>query len=309
MSHLTIAASEATFQNLFAVLRDNFSWHTGPTTLAVFNFSGTKVSLGYEIGIELENGTVDLRADNTIKISELDIKWKTLKVTIGFDIPEKCFGGWCVAWFPVKGCVARLPKICAFSKNPDINVPLDLSGLVTSEVSVIAMPKVTYAVNHPPTTSYLDAQDQGDANKWQVHAFPTTVDIDPIDVSDTVGDLLMTKLTDAIIKDMLVGPPWAKNLEKAFLGPIDQFIRDALDLPDDIQEWFSDLLNVSIGIGNLIAQAILIYLSNEYPLFEFEDPYQIVPASDVLIPVKIPVEDFSVKVTDDEMIVEANVGK
>jgi hypothetical protein len=305
MSHVTIAASEATFQNLFAALRDNFNWHTGPTTLPVFNFSGTKVSLSYEIGIELKNGTVDLQADNNIKISELDIKWKTLKVTIGFDIPQKCFGGFCL--FPTPwGCV-RAPKVCAFSKNPDIKVPLDLSGLVTSEVSVTAMPKVTYAVNHPPTTSYLDAQKQGNTNKWQVHAFPTTLDIDPIDVSDTVGDLLITKLTDAI-KGVLVGPPWAKKLELAFLGPIDQFIRDALDLPDDIQEWFSDLLNVSIGIGDLIWQAIMIYLSNEYPVFEFEDPYQILPASGLLIPVKIPIENFTVKVTDDEMIIEANVG-
>jgi hypothetical protein len=309
VKHLTIALSEGTVRSLFAVLRDNFSWHTGPTTFDVFNYSGTKVSLGYEIGIQLENGTVDLRPDNTIAVSELDIKWKTLTFTIGLDIPQKCFGGWCVAWVPVKGCVAHLPKICAFSKDPDIKVSLDLSGLVTSEVSVTILPKVTYAENHLPTTSYLDAQDQGNANKWQVHAFPQTVDVDAIDVSDTVGDLLMTKLTDAIIQNALIGPSWAKKLEQAFLGPIDQFIRDALDLPDDIQEWFSDLLNVSLGIGDWIIQAILIYLSNEHPLFEIEDPYPILKATISSIPVKIPIEkEPSVTVTDDELIVEANVG-
>jgi hypothetical protein len=305
MSHLTVAASEKAFQQLFAVVRDNFSWSKGPTTLDFGPFT-----LKYEIAIGLENGTVDLRADNTIKISELDIKWKVLKATIGFDIEEHCVGGWCIVWVPVRGCVANLPKICVFSANPDISVPLDLSGLVTSEVSVTALPLVNHAQNHPPTTSYLDAQAAGNADKWQVFAHPQTVDVDPIDVADTVGDLLMKELSSAI-EAFLPGQQWAKDLLLAYYGPIDTLIRNILDLPDDIGEWVADLLNVSIGIGNLITQAILIYLSHQHPVFEFEDPYPILPAIGgplPLIPVKIPIKDFSVHVTDDEMIVEANVG-
>ncbi len=304
MSHLTVAASEKAFRELFAMLRENFSWSTGPTKLDFGDYT-----LEYEVAIELENGTVDLRADNTIKISELDIKWKVLKVTIGFDMPAHCVGGWCVVWSPA-GCIARLPKKCFFSKDPDVTATLDLSGYVTSEVSVTALPLVEKAQNHPATTSYLDAQAAGKADKWQVFAHPQTLDVDPIDVADTVGDKLMSVLTDAI-EALLPAPPWAKGLALAWLGPIDLVIREILDLPDDIGEWFSDLFNVSIGIGNLIEQAIAIYLSHQYPVFEFEDPYPILSATGglvPLIPVKVPIEDLSVRVTDDEMIVEANIG-
>jgi hypothetical protein len=304
MSHLTIAASEKAFGELFAVLRDGFKWSDAKT----FNFGSYVV--GYDVEIELKGGKVDLQNDNTVTISELDIKWKVLKLTIGFDLPEYCVGGWCWAWAPTfKGwqCVAKVPKICAFSKNPDVSKTLDLSGLVTSEVSLAASLVANYQVNHPASVSYLDAQLSGTANQWQVFLVPKWLDVDPIDVADTAGDLLMNTLTTAI-QALLPGPQWAKDLILAWLGPIVDKIRDILDLPDDIAEWFSDLLNVSFGLGNLIAQAILTYLAIQKPLIEIEDPYPILPASGGLIPVKIPIEDLTVRVTDDEMIVEANVG-
>ena len=55
------------------------------------------------------------------------MKWDTLSVGVGFDIPEICVGGWCIIPTPF-GCALRLPKICVFSDDPDIDITLDLSG-------------------------------------------------------------------------------------------------------------------------------------------------------------------------------------
>jgi hypothetical protein len=85
-------------------------------------------------------------------------------------------------------------------------------------------------------------------------------------------------------------------------------IRAILDLPDDIAEWFSDLLNVSFGLLNLIVTAVADFFAAQNPLYEFEDPFPLLPAAPGLIPVKIPITDFTVRVNADEMVMEANVG-
>jgi hypothetical protein len=302
VSDLTVAASEDAFRELFAVLRDNFTFAASDSA------SFGPFSASYAVALHLEDGTVDLRADNTVAIKELDVKWDTLSVGIGFDIPEICVGGWCVIPTPF-GCALRLPKICVFSDNPDIDVTLDLSGVVTSELSATASLRTEYFIDpaRPPGMTPVQAQNAGLANKWQVFLDPETVDVDVFDIADIVGDLLEDAITDAI-NALLPGPQWAKDLVLAILGPIIDLIRAILDLPDDIEEWFSDLLNVSFGLLDVIITAVADYFAAANPLFWFEDPYPILKASGGLIPVKIPITDFTVLVNDDEMVVEANVG-
>jgi hypothetical protein len=302
VSDLTVAASEDAFRELFAVLRDNFTFAASDSA------SFGPFSASYAVALHLEDGTVDLRADNTVAIKELDVKWDTLSVGIGFDIPEICVGGWCVIPTPF-GCALRLPKICVFSDNPDIDVTLDLSGVVTSELSATASLRTEYFIDpaRPPGMTPVQAQNAGLANKWQVFLDPETVDVDVFDIADIVGDLLEDAITDAI-NALLPGPQWAKDLVLAILGPIIDLIRAILDLPDDIEEWFSDLLNVSFGLLDVIITAVADYFAAVNPLFWFEDPYPILKASGGLIPVKIPITDFTVLVNEDEMVVEANVG-
>lgn len=302
MSHLTVAASEDAFRELFAVLRDNFSFSASDSA------SFGPFSASYAVALHLEDGTVDLRADNTVEVSELDVKWDTLSVGIGFDIPEICVGGWCIIPTPF-GCALEVPEICVFSADPDINIPLDLSGIVTSEISAIASPVTSYFVDpaRPPGMSPVQAQLAGLPNKWQIFLDPQTVDIDLFDIADIVGDLLENAVT-AAINALLPGPQWLKDLILWILGPIIDLIRAILDLPDDIAEWFSDLLDVSFGLLNLIATAVADYLASETPLYEFEDPFEILPASGGLIPVKTPITDFSAQVNADEMVIAANVG-
>jgi hypothetical protein len=310
MSHMTVAVSERGVKKLFETARDKFSFSDSGSG----SFSGFSAS--YSVAFKLQDGTVDLRDDNTIKVSELDIKWTTLQVGLGFDIPEICIGGWCIPMpWPIPDIC--LPKICVFSDNPDIAISLDLSSIITSEISLTASPVIKYTVDpgRTPVMTDLDAEDAGVPNKWRLFIDPITVDIDLFDVADIVGDLLENAVKNVV--DGLLGwlPGWAKDLILAILGPIIDLIRAILDIPDDIGEWLSDLLGVSLGFFNFIVNAVAGYFAAKNALYEFEDPFPIefvdsLPFSPPipLIPVKIPIRDLSVNINDVEMVLEANVG-
>ena len=302
MSDITIAASEPAFTALFEELRDNFAMSASDSG------SFGPFTASYAVAFHLEHGTVDLRGDNTVRVGELDIIWDTLAVSLGLDIPEVCVGGWCIVPTPW-GCAVRLPRKCFFSGNPDVSIPLDLSGLLRSEVSIIAALRTGYFVDpgRQPWMDYIDAENAGVPNKWQVFVDPESVDIDVFDIADIIGDLLEDAMDAAV--DTLLGflPGWARDLVKAILGSFIDLIRDILDLPDDIGEWLQDLLGTSLGLLNVIVTAVLDFLLAK-PVFEFEDPFPILESEGGLIPVKIPVADLAVHVTDDEMVVEANVG-
>jgi hypothetical protein len=267
----------------------------------------------------LEGGSVDLRADNTVLVDELDIKWDRLNLTLGFDIPEMCVGGFCIIPNPFGGCILRAPRLCAFSGNPDVSVTLPLGG-ITSEVSLAGKLETRYFVD-PARSAGMndwDAQETDPSvfNQWQIFLDPEFVDVDPIDIADTVGDLLEAAV-EAVV-DGLLGflPGWARDLIKAILGPIIDLVRAILDIPDDIQEWVSDLLNVSFGLIDIIAQVILEFFAQKTPLTFIEDPYPILEAvanpngapPPMLVPVKVPIRDLRVFNTDLEMVIEANVG-
>ncbi|MGB3919728.1 MAG: hypothetical protein WBL18_01190 [Methanothrix sp.] len=314
MAHLTIAASEKVFTGLFEAIRDNFqltrsdSRDFGPFTAS------------YSLKAHLEDGSLDLRADNTIQIKELDIKWDKLDLTLGIDLPEICVGGFCIIPIPFDGCLLRAPKICVFSKDPDISFTLPLGGLITSEISVTASLLTKYAINpnRPAGMNDWDAQDANPslANHWQLFIDPKFLDVDLFDISDMVGDLLENAVDAAI--DNLLGflPGWARDLVKAIIGSAIGLIRKILDIGDDIQEWISDLLNVSFGILDFILQLIADYLANKTPIQEIEDPYPIMPADDnpnpgappKIVPVKIPIRDLKVYNDDKEMVIQGNVG-
>lgn len=305
MSHLTVAASEDAVREMFNVLRDKFTFAKADSG----DFG--PFSASYDLAFHLENGTLDLRNDNTVRIKELDIIWDKLIFGLGFDIPEICVGGWCIPMpWPIPDIC--LPELCVFSADPDVSISLDLSGVIRSEISITASPVVKYRID-PGRLGWmtdLDAEDANVPNKWQLFIDPVSLDIDVFDVADIIGDLLEDAV-EAVV-DGLLGwlPGWARDIIKGILGSIIDLIRDILDIPDDIGEWISDLLGVSLGLFNVIATFVADYFAAQTPLHELEDPYPILePVISVpLIPVKIPIRDLSVRVNDDEMLIEANVG-
>src|SRR5581483_8891924 len=113
----------------------------------------------------------------------------------------------------------------------------DLSGVITSEITFSAIPKVFYGVG-----------SGGLSNRWQITMVPTLpIDLDIIDIADTVGDLFHNLIVDAI--DNLLAslglPGWAIDFIDFVLGGIEGIIRTVLDIPDDVGEFILDL------IGNL----------------------------------------------------------
>ncbi|WP_113705259.1 hypothetical protein [Nonomuraea lactucae] len=301
---VTAAMSEPATRDTFAVVRDTFSFDTsGSADFGPF-------SVSYAVAAHLEDGTLDLHGDNTMRVSELDVKFDTLRLCFGIDIPEICVGGFCIIPNPFGGCLLRAPRICVFSDDPDIEFCLDIGGLITSEISMTLTPLTKYSVNpsRSPAMNDWDARDAGIPNHWQLYIDPVTLDVDLFDIADIVGDLLEAAVDAAI--DTLLGPlpGWAKDLIKALLGPVIDVVRAILDFGDDLEEWLSDLLGVSLGLFDLILTAIADYLAEDHPLFEVEDPLQILPADGALIPVLLPVEFVGTRVTDDEVVVEADIG-
>ena len=227
MNHFTVAASEDTFKRIFEAVRDNFTFSKADSG----NFG--PFTAGYDLKFHLENGAIDLRAGNTVFLDELDIKWDRLDLTLGFDIPEICIGGFCIIPTPF-GCALRAPKVCAFSSSPDVEVTLPLGGF-TSEVTLEGRLLARHFTNpdRPAGMNDWDAQDADPPlfDQWRIHLDPLWVDVDPIDIADTVGDLLEAAV-DAVI-DGLLGwlPDWAKDLIRAILGPVIDIIRAILDIP------------------------------------------------------------------------------
>jgi hypothetical protein len=318
MPHVRVAASEKTFKKLFDKVVEKFVFEDADSAdLGPFTAS-------YDVKLHLEGGSVDLRGDNTVQVKELDIKWDRLDLSLGVDIPELCVGGFCIIPNPFDGCILEAPRICVFSDDPDIEITLPLGGLITSEISITGTLLTKYFVNpdRPADMDQWDAQaaDPKLFNKWQLFLDPQTVDVDIVDIADTVDDLL-DEAIEGLVDGLLGGlPDWAKDLIKAILGSSVDLVRVILDIGDDIQEWITDLLDVSFGLLDLIAQFLADYFAEENPIFEVEDPYPIMekapnpnnrpgePPLPELLPVKLPIRDLTVFNNDVEIVLEGNVG-
>jgi hypothetical protein len=286
----TAAISEKAFEEIFAAVVKGFKFSCSDS-----GGSGL-ISASYSVAAHLEGGSVDLRDNGTIEVSELDVKWDTLSLQICFDIPEICVGGFCIIPNPFDGCILRAPRLCFFSGSPDFCIPLNLSGLLTSEISFTAGMQVFYGIG------------SGVPNRWQIVIVPTLpIDLDIIDIADTVGDLV-ENLIDSAIDGLLGGAPgWAKDLVRAILGPIDDIIRFVLDIPDDIGEWLLDLLT-DLGVFDVLLTALNGFLTNIVPPLEVEDPLTVLPADGTLIPVKIPIEFIGIEINTNEMVIQGDVG-
>jgi hypothetical protein len=305
MPDLQLAISEDVMNRLFVHLRDKFAIsHSDSGSFGPFTAS-------YAVGIKLKNGKIDCQSNGTILIKELDIVYDPLKVEFGIDIPSVTVGGFCIIPTPW-GCALRAPKKTFFGGNPDIKVPLDLGGIITTEISASCSANLKRIPDPAGAgmTRWM-ANAVGHPDKWHIFLDPGYIDIDLIDIADTVGNLI-DKLVDAAV-DKLLGflPGWARSLVKAILGGFTSLIRDLLDIGDDIDEWLSNLLGVSLGLFDFAVQAVLEFFAARNSVFDFEDPYPVMKAQggpSPLVPVLVPVIGPSIAVNDDELVVSTSLG-
>lgn len=310
MADVELAVSEEVANRLFQQLRDKFAVsHSDSGDFGPFTAS-------YSVGAKLKNGKIEFQSNGTVLVKELHVVYDPLKLTLGIDIPTvPGIGGFCIIPKPWGGCFLRAPTIDFFSDDPDVALPIDLGGIITTELSASCSASMRHFVN--PAGAGLtpwQAHALQKSNEWRLFLDPGYVDIDLIDIADTVGNLV-DKLIDAFVDQILgILPSWARDLVKAILGSLSDLVRSILDIGDDIQEWLSNLLGVSLGLFDFIVQAVLEHFADKTPLFGFKDPYPMMPAeqgpppSPPLVAVLVPVLNPGVAINDDELVVSASFG-
>lgn len=204
-----------------------------------------------------------------------------------------------------------LPKICVFSGDPDVSISPDFASLVAQELSFTGSLDARYfdisvPLPSPDPCSLLRIDPLPTNNQWQIFLDPQTMDIDLFDFPDIVGNLIEDALTSAVTA--LIPGGWVRDLILAIIGGVADLIRAILDIPDDIQEWLSDLFNISFGLLDFIATLVLDFFASCNPIYRIDDPFEILPPASGLIPVRIPIRNLSVRVDDLEMVVQADVG-
>jgi len=300
---ITVALNENAVNNLVQNLIQGFNYSLSGSTNGNFR-------VNYNFGINLSGGEIDFQNNpDRIRIKELDINYNPANVTIEVDIPEMCIGGFCIIPRLFGGCLVRAPRICVFSANPDISIPINLDGLITSEISIWARPFFSY-FNNPANSGMNDIQAHlaGVPDEWQLFLDNILVDIDVLDIADTVGNIFDSIVDNFIDSAFGWLPNWAQDTLTAILGGIGDVIRTILDLVDDFSEWLTDLLNINIGLWNSLFGAIANYLTGQNALYGIENPFPILPSTNPSIPpVLIDIDDLQVDLTDDELLLCASI--
>jgi hypothetical protein len=266
-------------------------------------------SVNYDVAAHLEGGSVEMRDDGTIVVKELNVIWDKFKLNIGIDIPEISVGGGevCVnppypsCKVPIVGCkkCVTLPSYSFFSGSPDITVPVDLSGLITSELVFNTQLETFYGIG------------SGMQNRWQIAFIPILPsDLYITNIADSVGDLFKNRMKHAIdnLLSSSKAPESAIKLISEILGGIDNIMRNIINIPEDIGKWFIDMVQ-HIGIVRSLLNDLYDYLTFKIlAAFEIEDPFQVLKPENNMIPVKIPIEFIRVSVNSHEITIEGDVG-
>jgi hypothetical protein len=301
MSHLTLAASEQAFEELFKLARDGFTFAKSDSA------SFGPFSASYSVALHLDKGSIQLNDDGTIEIDALDVVWDTLTLQVCFDFPGFPIPGFCIVPDPWNGCLVGIPDI---QIGGPICIPLNLSGLVSEISKVRAHLKAKYFIDPGRLPSWTDLQAEfaGKSNKWQIFVDPDFVSVDPVDVPATIGNLFENLVKQAI-EDLLPGwlPGWAKNLLMSFLQPVVDIVKAILDVFDSVEDFLQDLIGEQFDLLGQIETAVANYFANKYPIYEFEDPYPIL-TDGPLIPVKIPLRNLNANVNSKEMIITGEIG-
>jgi hypothetical protein len=280
MADASFALSEAAFKALFNRLY--------PTIQLPFNGSTSAgpLWLGAEGHIHVEGaGDIDFEDGNTFLLKELDLGWDSLILRLGFDLPTVTIGKFCILRFPkdtpfVGGeCIVEFPGETLFEGAPDIGpVKLNLNAIMPFIVSEISG---RYAISLAKDGDFL-----------KLRADVQSLDVDPISINDTFnklpGIIQAGVVAAAALVVSKVPQVWLLDAALGILGfpTVTSFLLDLLDIEDDVQEWLMDKLNFSIGLPNLIYQAIFDEVLKRTDLLEIKDPFEFVPE------VKADVADF-----------------
>jgi hypothetical protein len=175
-----------------------------------------------------------------------------------------------------------------FEDSTDIAFTLDFPTEFTTEVSCNAGLKAWYAM--------------GTSNEWQVNIVPSRVDVEILNVADTVAAMINNAL-DAAANDLGI-PSELVDLVESIVN----LVRDGLDIADDLFGWIQTLIFDSLEIKLGIEDKVATWLADKIPIYHVGDPIQVMAADGSLIPVTLPIEYLEARIDDGEMAVLVDVG-
>lgn len=317
VSDLTVAISQATFSKIFGEMLN------GGVTVDIerSRYGNSPLYIDYLVSASLKNGTISLQNDGKIQIRDLLISWDRLKFEINIDLPEISIPGFKTPAVVIFGQTIipeiDFPGLELFGKNPDISIPIDLSGDFVSQVSVVLDPKIFYGIGNP---SILNCP-----NRWQFYVAPQLpIFILPIELNERLTSKIKNEI-DSFFKIIFFGLPdktvkmIKDTLSNLLPGPIKLILSD----PDKFVESIVDTIvkDNNLGITSKLDKLLYDYFENRAPIFEIQDPFPVSfknpigpamttnnPIGPDNINIPIPIAYLEVSVNSNEMLLEGDLG-
>lgn len=318
---LTLAISQATFSKILSAMLN------GGITLDLEHsrYGNSPLYIDYQVSASLRNGTISLKNDGKIQIIDLLVSWDRLKFTINIDLPKISIPGFKIPAVVIPGQEIQIPLdgkiktpdiiltpemdfpgIELFGNNPDISIPIDLSGDFVSQVSLGLEPAVFYGTGDPRIPNC--------PNRWQLYVIPQLpIFTLPVELSVSLTSKIEGEI-DLFFKNISFGLPdiMIQKTKDALSNLLPASTKLILSDPAKFVESIIDMIENDLGITSQLDKFLYDYLANQAPIFELQDPYYVSvadpkthrPANDI----PIPITYLRVSVNSSEMILEGDIG-
>jgi hypothetical protein len=241
----TFSLSEDGFNDLLQPIRKALSSKLASSGIKQWNTLTAK----YDIACHLEGGAVDFEGpadvapNGSFFLRELHAVWDKLDFEAGLDLDTFEVGGNCVAHYPDflgGGCMFTMPEVKFWDKDVDVGIKLPLGGIgLVSELSVRAGIEV-------------ESVGSGENEKWGVFVRLIAADVIPISLPDTATGIAQHAIDKAVADAFSLLPDWVVDFLTSVTDWITDKVRNALDLPDDLNLWVTDFLNTSLNLGDVL---------------------------------------------------------
>jgi hypothetical protein len=294
MNDMTVAISESALKEVFGALVEVFQFE--------LNKSGSgSPRFAVHVKCHLKRGSFSLVPPDPhnpiykggyFNLTDVIVDWDNLDLTATVHIPKVGWGSVCIVNTPL-GCAVEIPGASFF--DTDISAGIAIDDVLRSRIDLGMAPLSRHIWN-------------GDDKTYQWLVVPQIVhqNVQPIDVPDTVADLingLIKKLIDEAMRHL---PDWAKDIVDTLVGGLANFIRVLLGVPTNLKVWLEGLLRYSLNPLDLIFQILENCFQNNLSLYTMDDPVEVLPkeTSPVALPrVMMPISGMNLRVEATEFVI------
>jgi hypothetical protein len=276
MSDLELTVAKSAFDQIWRKIVANYRLDEAGTE------QDGRLTYTYDIKAHLADGRLIFNGPSpglprgSIEVRELDIVWDRIYFAMSYDLDEICTPGGCVWTDPLTGdCGLEIPQVCIFGGSSDIAFDLSIPSF-----------RSEFSFEGKMETFVRDG-------KWNAKIVPVSVDIDPIDLADTIGDIFKRSFESALDNALPGGA--AGSTLRQMIGGIEFYIRKVLDFDDDLVEYIEALLNVDIEIMDyLFWKRKLTQYFADNPFVILPENYILLPRDGALAEVPIPLSSFAI---------------